>query len=62
MDINLEIADISAEEMQALVTFIARVGHLEYAQNSSSDAEAQRMAVAVSKLYDAIERAGHGVK
>jgi hypothetical protein len=62
MDINLEIADISADEMQALATFIARIGHLEYAQNSSNNAEAQRMAVAVDKLYEAIHRAGYGAE
>lgn len=62
MDIKLEIADISEAEMQALATFIARVGHVEYNQNSSSKAEAGQMAIAVSKLYDAIERAGYEVR
>ena len=61
MDIQLEIADISEAEMYALANFVKRIGHAEYKNNAESEEEAKQIAIAVSALASALDRAGFEV-
>lgn len=61
MDVNLELADVSEAEMYALANFVKRIGHVEYKQNAESDGEANQIAIAVSALASALDRAGYEV-
>ena len=61
MDVKLEIADVSEAEMYALANFVKRIGHIEYKQNAESEREVKQIAIAVSALQSALDRAGFEV-
>lgn len=61
MDVNLELADVSEAEMYALAHFVKRIGHAEYRNNAESEKEAHKIAIAVSALQSALDRAGYEV-
>jgi len=61
MNINLELTDVSEEEIYALANFLKRIGTAEYRQNAESYKEAQQIAAAVSELKNALGRAGYEV-
>ena len=61
MDVNLELADVSEAEMYALAKFVKRIGYVEYKLNAESDREANEIAIAVSALASALDRAGYEV-
>ena len=61
MDVNLELEDVSEAGMYALANFVKRIGYVEYKQNAESDGEANQIAIAVSALASALDRAGYEV-
>ncbi len=58
-DLTLELENIRPEEIWALAQFVKRVGWSEIRVNAVNDDDAYNMRDAISKLQDALAKAGY---